>query len=63
MDNNKDYIVLMDISKMNLSEIINSKMKEYKRTYKLTLKKEIIELLKDRKQLFLFDEKVIEKYI
>ncbi|MCI8655228.1 MAG: hypothetical protein HFJ48_05110 [Clostridia bacterium] len=63
MDNNKDYIVLMDIAKMNLSEIINSKMKEYKRTYKLTLKKEIIELLKDRKQLFLFDEKVIEKYI
>lgn len=63
MNKSKDYITLMDIAKINLSGIINAKMKEYKNAHKAELKEEIIKLLNDRKELFMFNQNVIEKYL
>lgn len=63
MEKNIDYITLMDIAKINLSDKINYRMKEYKKSNNLDLKREIIYLLNDRKEIFLFNKKIIEKYL
>ena len=63
MKQNIDYISLVDIAKLNLTNLINNKMLEYKKTPNSDLKNQIINLLKDKKQLFLFNKNVIEKYL
>ena len=61
--NDKDYTCLIDIAKLNLSKKLNIKTKQYQETPNNNLKNEMIELLKDRQQLFLFNTSVIEKYL
>ena len=58
-----DYISLIDIAKLNLTNLINNKMSEYKKLPNPDLKCQIIDLFNDRKQLFLFNKNVIEKYL
>lgn len=63
MELNMDYTDLMDIAKINLSNIINNKMKEYRLHQTVELKNELINLLNERKELFMFNKKIIDKYI
>ena len=58
-----DYIDLMDIAKMNLNKDINNAMELYKKEKNNEKRHKIIELLNDRKKLFLFDNTIIEKYL
>lgn len=58
-----DYRYMIEIAKINLIEKLNEKMREYKEEPNIQTKKEILELMKDRRQLFLFDTVIIEKYI
>lgn len=63
MKKNLDYICLIDEAKLNLSSILNIKMQKYKENQSLGLKDEIINLINDRNKLFLFETKIIEKYL
>lgn len=63
MNQSIDYISLMDIAKINLSNILNNKMAEYRKSPNHELKKELMNLVNDRKELFLFNTEVIEKYL
>lgn len=62
-ENKMDYRYMIEIAKINLIEKLNEKMREYKEEPNIQTKKEILELMKDRRQLFLFDTVIIEKYI
>jgi hypothetical protein len=59
-ENYNDYI---DIAKENLSIKTNEKMEEYKKSNDSNTKKELMELLKDRQELFSFNKEVIKKYL
>ncbi len=63
MNEDVDYTNLADIAKLNLSNIINKKNKEYKNSPNKELKKELIKLLQDRDAIFAFDIDVIKKYL
>ena len=56
-------VSLIKGQKLNLSKELNIKTKQYQETPNNNLKNEMIELLKDRQQLFLFNTSVIEKYL
>lgn len=58
-----DYINLMDVAKMNLNNCINDTINLYKEKHTPEIKKQLINLIYDRKKLFLFDKKIIEKYL
>lgn len=58
-----DDVLLMDEAKLNISKLINQKRNEYKKNQSIEIKKELINLLNDRKELFLFNKKIIKKYI
>ncbi|MBQ7411075.1 MAG: hypothetical protein IJW20_06820 [Clostridia bacterium] len=58
-----DYINLMSIAKENLNAKINFAMEKYKLEKTKERKMELIYLIEDRKQLFLFDKNVISKYL
>lgn len=60
---NIDVIDLIDIAKINLIKKINLKMEKYNNNPTTELKKEIIELVKDRNQLFSYNIDIIKKYI
>lgn len=63
MGENIDYIALMDIAKINLTNKINEERKKYKNTPNEESKKELIRLTNDRQKLFLFDTDTIKKYL
>lgn len=63
MSENIDCIALMDIAKVNLANKINRVRCEYKINPTDRLKKELIELTNDRRELFLFNQEVIKKYL
>ena len=58
-----DYINLMDVAKMNLNNCINDTINLYKEKHTSEIKTKLINLIYDRKKLFLFDKKIIEKYL
>lgn len=61
--NDIDYRDLIDIAKLNLMQKINLKMKEYYERPNDEIKKEIINLLKEKQKLYLFDVEIIKKYL
>ena len=61
--NDIDYRDLIDIAKLNLIQKINLKMKEYYERPNDEIKKEIINLLKEKQKLYLFDVEIIKKYL
>lgn len=63
MDNSTNYIDLIDIAKINLMKIFNSKMEEYEKNPNDELKQEIIKMSLDRKQLYSLDIPTIQKYL
>lgn len=58
-----DYINLIDIAKINLSNCINDTVEQYKKEKSPEIKTKLINLIYDRKNMFLFDKKTIEKYL
>lgn len=58
-----DNVDLIDIAKTNLSELINEKKEEYKINKTKQVREELLELLKDRDEILLFNREVIKKYI
>lgn len=58
-----DYVSLLDVAKMNLNERINETMRLYKEQNDSSKKKELINLLNDRQNIFLFDKETIRKYL
>ncbi len=58
-----DYVSLLDVAKMNLNERINETMRLYKEQKDSSKKKELINLLNDRQNIFLFDKETIRKYL
>lgn len=58
-----DYVSLLDVAKMNLNERINETMRLYKEQKDSSKKKELINLLDDRQNIFLFDKETIRKYL
>ena len=63
MEEKIDYINLIDVSKMNLNNYINIAMQNYKENRRKEDKDRLIELINDRKKLFLFDKEIIKKYL
>ena len=63
MEEKIDYINLIDVSKMNLNNYINIAMQNYKENRSKEDKDRLIELINDRKKLFLFDKEIIKKYL
>ena len=58
-----DYMDLIDVAKINLMKKFNSKMNEYEKTPTDELKRDIINISIDRKNLYSFDIPTIKKYI
>lgn len=63
MNNFSNYMDLIDIAKINLMKKFNSKMDEYEKNPSIELKKEIIDISIDRKQLYSLDIPTIQKYL
>lgn len=63
MNNLCDYMDLIDIAKINLMKKFNIKMDEYEKNPSLELKKEIVDISLDRKQLYMLDIPTIQKYL
>ena len=63
MNSNIDYINLMDVAKINLAKKINDVVDLYKKEKTIERKQELINLIEDRKRIFLFDKITIEKYL
>ena len=63
MNNLCDYMDLIDIAKINLMKKFNIKIDEYEKNPSLELKKEIVDISLDRKQLYMFDIPTIQKYL
>lgn len=57
-----DNVFLINEAKLKLSKLINEKRNEYKKNQSIQTKKELIDLLNDRKKLFLFNKNIIKKY-
>ncbi len=63
VNNFVDYMDLIDVAKINLMKKFNSKMEEYEKSPSVELKKEIINISMDRKQIYSFDIPTIQKYL
>lgn len=63
MNKFSDYMDLIDIAKINLMKKFNFKMDEYEKNPSVELKKEIIDISIDRKQLYSLDIPTIQKYL
>ena len=63
MEEKIDYINLIDVSKMNLNNYINIAMQNYKENRMKEYKDRLIDLIKFRKKLFLFDKEIIKTYL
>lgn len=62
-DKSLDYQILLDEAKINLSNKLNEKIEEYKKSPTAEKKGEIAILMNDRQQLFLFNKEIIKKYL
>lgn len=60
---NIEYSYLIDDAKINLAKKIKDKMNQYQENPNSELKSEIINLMQDRQQLFLFNTDTIKKYL
>ena len=58
-----NYMDLVDVAKINLMKMFNSKMEEYEKSPCDELKQEIIKISFDRKQLYSLDIPTIQKYL
>ncbi len=58
-----DYMDLIDIAKVNLMKKITQKTEEYQKVPSQELKKELINLNIDRKQIYSLDIPTIKKYL
>lgn len=58
-----DYINLMDIAKTNLNNLINDTMELYKKRKDYETKGKLINLINDRRNIFLFNKETIRKYL
>ncbi len=58
-----NYMDLVDVAKINLMKMFNSKMEEYEKSPSDELKQEIIKISFDRKQLYSLDIPTIQKYL
>ena len=58
-----DYVSLLDVAKMNLNERINETMRLYEEQKDSSKKEDLINLLNDRQNIFLFDKETIRKYL
>lgn len=63
MEQKIDYVNLMDIAKMNLSKRINENIILYMEKQTNENKIKLLNLIHDRKKLFLFDKNIIKKYL
>lgn len=63
MNNFCNYMDLIDIAKINLMKRFNKKMDEYEKKPSMELKKEIIDISIDRKNLYSLDIPTIQKYL
>lgn len=63
MNNFYNYMDLIDVAKINLMKKFNLKMDEYEKNPTVELKKEIIDISIDRKQLYSLDIPTIQKYL
>lgn len=63
MNNFINYMDLIDIAKINLMKKFNVTMDEYEKNPSIELKKEIINITIDRKQLYSLDIPTIQKYL
>ena len=63
VENKIDYKYLVDDAKINLSTQLNDKMNEYKKNPTKELKKDILQLIQDRQNIFLFDVDTIIEYL
>ena len=63
MEEKIDYINLIDIAKINLNNNINQTIKLYKEQKSSEIKSKLIDLIYDRKKIFLFDKETIRKYL
>ena len=63
MEEKIDYINLIDIAKINLNNNINQTVKLYKKQKSPEIKSKLIDLIHDRKKIFLFDKGTIRKYL
>lgn len=58
-----DYINLMDIAKINLNNCIKDTMELYKKEKNPEIKRKLLDLIYDRRNIFLFDKETIKKYL
>ena len=63
MEEKIDYINLIDIAKINLNKNINKTVKINKKQKNTKIKSKLIDLIHDRKKIFLFDKETIKKYL
>lgn len=63
MEEKIDYVNLMDIAKINLSNLINEAANLYKKEKNSENKNRLISLIYDRNKIFLFDKEIIKKYL
>ena len=63
MDNKIDYRYLIDDAKINLSLKLKNKINQYKQHPTKELKIDILQLIQDRQNLFLFNINTIQKYL
>lgn len=63
MEEKIDYINLIDIAKVNLNNCINDTVELYKKQKDPEIKRELINLIYDRKRMLLFDKETIKKYL
>ena len=58
-----DYRDFIDIAKLNLSKKLDETINLYEQNKSSELKSEIIELIKDKREIMLYNTEVIKKYI
>lgn len=61
--NKMDYIDKIEIAKTNLNKRLNDIIDEYKKEHTAERKREIAELMQDKREIYLSNKNVIEKYI
>lgn len=59
----KDYRYFIDIAKLNVVTELNEKIELYNQNKTSELKNKIIELMKDKREIMLFNQDVIKKYL
>ena len=63
MNNEIDYISLMDIAKLNLNNCINNAIKNYEIKKDVETRRKLVHLIYDRKKIFLLNKETIKKYL